>query len=122
MQAGERLLKLTSLGTDDIVQLSEEAETTHRALATAGRRAHGRRSHDQPTLGRSPLGQLRVPDSGQGAVPTEDYTTEPPSRVEEISAGRIAVKPSPRPLPDMERTWTQPDRPGERTTLLPQSS
>jgi NADPH:quinone reductase-like Zn-dependent oxidoreductase len=62
---------------------------------------------------------LRLQGSGQGAVPAEDYLAELPSLVNEISAGTITVSANTTPLADVERIWTQPEAPGERTVLVP---
>lgn len=62
---------------------------------------------------------FRLQGSGQGAVSTADYLAELPSLVEEIDAGRIAVKPRTAPLADVERIWACPETPGERTVLVP---
>ena len=62
---------------------------------------------------------FRLQGSGQGAVSTSTILAEPPSLVDEIKAGTIAVKPRTMPLADVERVWSEPDTPGERTVLVP---
>jgi NADPH:quinone reductase-like Zn-dependent oxidoreductase len=62
---------------------------------------------------------LRVQGNGQGAVSTQVYLGELPSLVEEIDAGTIQITPNTMPLADVETIWAQPDRPGERTVLVP---
>jgi NADPH:quinone reductase-like Zn-dependent oxidoreductase len=62
---------------------------------------------------------LRLQGNGQGAVSTAAYLAELPSLIHEINAGTITVKPSTVPLADVETVWTWPDRPGERTVLVP---
>ena len=62
---------------------------------------------------------LRLQGSGQGAISPDAYLAQLPPLVEEINAGAIVVKPNTMPLKDVERIWTQPDVPGERTVLLP---
>jgi len=62
---------------------------------------------------------LRLQGSGQGAISPDAYLAQVPPLVEEINAGAIVVKPNTMPLKDVERIWTQPDVPGERTVLLP---
>ena len=62
---------------------------------------------------------FRLQGNGQGAVSTAAYLAELPSLVREINTGRIAVKPNPVPLADVEAIWTRPDPPGERTVLVP---
>ncbi len=62
---------------------------------------------------------LRLQGNGQGAVSAAAYLAELPSLVHEINAGAITVKPSTVPLADVEAIWTRPDRPGERTVLVP---
>jgi len=62
---------------------------------------------------------FRLQGSGQGAVSTTVYLAELPSLVEEIGAGRIAVKTNTAPLADVEEIWAEPDVPGERTVLVP---
>ena len=62
---------------------------------------------------------LRLQGSGQGAVPAGDYLAELPALIDEINAGTIAVKANTMPLADVERAWTQPEVPGERTVLVP---
>jgi len=62
---------------------------------------------------------FRLQGSGQGAVSTAAYVAELPSLVDEIAAGTIAVTPRTMPLADVERIWSQPGAPGERTVLVP---
>jgi NADPH:quinone reductase-like Zn-dependent oxidoreductase len=62
---------------------------------------------------------LRIQGNGQGAVSAGAYLAELPSLVDEIIAGTIAVKPVTMPLADVAAIWTRPDRPGERTVLVP---
>ena len=56
---------------------------------------------------------------GQGAISTEAYLAELPRLVEEIQAGRIAVRVRPIALADVESAWHQADTAGERTVLIP---
>jgi hypothetical protein len=44
---------------------------------------------------------------------------ELPSLVEEITAGKIAVRANSVPLADVENAWTRNETPGERTVLVP---
>jgi NADPH:quinone reductase-like Zn-dependent oxidoreductase len=62
---------------------------------------------------------LRLQGNGQGAVSTKSYLAELPSLVDHITAGTIALKANPRPLAEVETIWGSPDRPGERTVLIP---
>ncbi len=62
---------------------------------------------------------LRLQGSGQGSLSGSAYLAELPSLVEELDAGTIAVNAVPRPLAEVETAWLHPDRPGERTVLLP---
>ncbi len=62
---------------------------------------------------------LRLQGNGQGAVSTAAYLAELPSLIHEINTGAITVKPRTVPLADVETIWIQPDRPGERTVLVP---
>jgi len=62
---------------------------------------------------------LRLQGSGQGAVSTRAYLAELRALIEEINESTIAVKANTMPLADVERIWTQPDEPGERTVLMP---
>jgi NADPH:quinone reductase-like Zn-dependent oxidoreductase len=62
---------------------------------------------------------LRVQGSGQGAVAPADYLAELPSLVAEIGDGSFALRARPLPLGDVEQVWSQGDRPGERTVLVP---
>jgi NADPH:quinone reductase-like Zn-dependent oxidoreductase len=62
---------------------------------------------------------LRIQGNGQGAVSARVYLAELPSLIEEIASGAIAVQPNSVPLADVERAWLEPDRPGERTVLVP---
>jgi len=45
---------------------------------------------------------LRIQGNGRGAVSAAAYLAELPSLVREINTGRIAVKPNPVPLADVE--------------------
>jgi NADPH:quinone reductase-like Zn-dependent oxidoreductase len=62
---------------------------------------------------------LRLQGNGQGAVSTQAYLAELPSLVDQIDAGKIALKANPKALADVERIWALTDRPGERTVLVP---
>jgi NADPH:quinone reductase-like Zn-dependent oxidoreductase len=62
---------------------------------------------------------LRIQGCGQGSVSPRAYLAELPSLVAEIDAGTIAVSARPVPLADVEAAWTAPERPGERTVLVP---
>ena len=62
---------------------------------------------------------LRLQGSGQGSVSRSAYLAELPSLVEELHAGTILVNPVRRPLAEVEAAWVSPDRPGERTVLVP---
>jgi len=62
---------------------------------------------------------LRVQGTGQGAVSAGAYLAELPSLIGEIDAGTLGVRPNCVPLADVERVWLEPDRPGERTVLVP---
>jgi NADPH:quinone reductase-like Zn-dependent oxidoreductase len=62
---------------------------------------------------------LRLQGAGQGAVSPAAYLAELPSLVEAIDSGTIAVHSKTVPLADVERAWTRPDQPGERTVLVP---
>ena len=62
---------------------------------------------------------LRIQGNGQGAVSTETYVAELPSLVDEINAGAIALRASPKPLADVHTIWATTDPPGERTVLIP---
>jgi NADPH:quinone reductase-like Zn-dependent oxidoreductase len=62
---------------------------------------------------------LRLQGNGQGAVSTQAYLAELPSLVDQIDAGRVALRANPKALADVEATWTSVDRPGERTVLVP---
>jgi hypothetical protein len=42
-----------------------------------------------------------------------------PSLVDEINAGAIALRASPKPLADVHTIWATTDPPGERTVLIP---
>lgn len=61
---------------------------------------------------------LRLQGNGQGAVSTRVYLAELPSLVSEIDAGAITVRPNPAPLAEVERVWSRPQAPGERTVLV----
>jgi NADPH:quinone reductase-like Zn-dependent oxidoreductase len=64
---------------------------------------------------------LRIQGNGQGAVSTAAYLGELPSLVEQIGAGTIGLQPRTRPLAEVETAWgAGPDRPGERTVLVPE--
>jgi len=62
---------------------------------------------------------FRLQGSGQGSVTPRGYLAELPSLLAEISAGTIAVRVNPVPLAAVEQAWTQPERPGQRTVLVP---
>jgi hypothetical protein len=62
---------------------------------------------------------LRLQGSGQGSVSPRGYLAELPSLLAEISAGTIAVQAVAVPLAHVERAWTTPDAPGQRTVLVP---
>ncbi len=62
---------------------------------------------------------LRLQGNGQGAVSTEAYLAQLPSLVDQINAGTIALKATPKPLADVETIWASTDQPGERTVLIP---
>ncbi len=62
---------------------------------------------------------LRIQGNGQGAVSTQAYLAELPSLVDEINAGAIALRPSPKPLADIDAIWATTDPPGERTVVIP---
>jgi NADPH:quinone reductase-like Zn-dependent oxidoreductase len=151
----ERLDGLTGLGADAVVQLTDDAETTSRALAAAAaevdlvidylwaeparrgmmailtERADRARRVDWvqigavagPTIELASVAlrsaNLRLLGSGQGAVSTAAYRGELPALVAEIETGAIEVRSIRRPLADVERIWTEPERPGERTVLIP---
>jgi NADPH:quinone reductase-like Zn-dependent oxidoreductase len=151
----ERLDALTSLGADDVVQLTDDAQETQRALAAAAAevdividylwgtpaqttimtllRARSDRSRALDWIQIGAIAgatielpsaalrsaNLRLQGNGQGAVSAEGYLAELPSLVDEIDAGAIALKPSPKPLADVQAVWATPDPPGERTVLIP---
>ncbi len=151
----ERLNALTSLGADGVVQLTDDAEATGRALgAAAGEvdividylwggpaqqaimallkaRSDRSRALDWiqigaiagPTIELPSVAlrsaNLRIQGNGQGAVSTETYVAELPSLVDEINAGAIALRASPKPLADVHTIWATTDPPGERTVLIP---
>jgi NADPH:quinone reductase-like Zn-dependent oxidoreductase len=150
-----RLNALTSVGADELVQLTDDDDATTAALAQAAAevdivvdylwgapaqraipalltaRADRSRALDWiqigaiagPTLELPSAAlrsaNLRIQGSGQGSVSPAGYLAELPSLIDEITAGRIAVKPKPMPLSDVERIWTQPEVPGERIVLVP---
>ncbi len=62
---------------------------------------------------------FRLQGSGQGSVTPRGYLAELPSLLAEIGAGTIAVRVNPVPLAAVEQAWTQPERPGQRTVLVP---
>ena len=62
---------------------------------------------------------LRIQGCGQGSVSPRAYLAELPSLVAEIDAGTIAVNARPVPLAEVEAAWTAPERPGQRTVLIP---
>jgi NADPH:quinone reductase-like Zn-dependent oxidoreductase len=151
----ERLDALTSLGADDVVQLTDDAEATQRALAAAAAevdividylwgtpaqttimtllRARSDRSRALdwiqigaiagPTIELPSVAlrsaNLRLQGNGQGAVSPEGYLAELPSLVDEIDAGAIALRPSPKRLADVHAVWAATDPPGQRTVLMP---
>jgi hypothetical protein len=50
---------------------------------------------------------FRLQGSGQGSVSPRTYLAELPSLVEEITAGKIAVRANSVPLVDVENAWTE---------------
>jgi NADPH:quinone reductase-like Zn-dependent oxidoreductase len=62
---------------------------------------------------------LRLQGTGQGAVSNETYLAELPSLVDQIKAGTITLKAKPQALADIHAIWTNTDKPGERTVLIP---
>jgi NADPH:quinone reductase-like Zn-dependent oxidoreductase len=62
---------------------------------------------------------LRLQGNGQGAVSTETYLGELPALIDEIDRGTIALHTSSAPLADVETVWSAPERPGQRTVLIP---
>lgn len=150
-----RLDALTAAGADELVQLTDDDETTSRNLAAAAAEADivldylwakpaqrammallTQRSDRSRELNWIQIGavagptielpsvilrsaNLRLQGNGQGAVSTEVYLDELPSLVEAIDTGAITVNPHPVPLADVERVWTLPDPPNQRTVLLP---
>jgi NADPH:quinone reductase-like Zn-dependent oxidoreductase len=151
----ERLAALTSLGADDVVQLTDDAQETQRALAAAAAevdividylwgapaqttittllRARSDRSRALdwiqvgaiagPTIELPSVAlrsaNLRLQGNGQGAVSAEGYLAELPSLIDEIGAGAITLRPSPRALADVRAAWDTTDPPGVRTVLMP---
>jgi NADPH:quinone reductase-like Zn-dependent oxidoreductase len=64
---------------------------------------------------------FRLQGNGQGAVSPAAYMAELPSLVEQIRAGTIGLQPRTRALGEIETAWgAGPDRPGERTVLVPE--
>jgi NADPH:quinone reductase-like Zn-dependent oxidoreductase len=148
-----RLETLTQ--ADDVVQLTDDADATSKALAAAAAEADivldylwGKpteqaivalltaRSDRSRPLDWIQIGSVAGPDirlpsaalrsaalrlqgSGQGSVSPRAYGAELPSLIDEITAGSIAVQPSPVPLADVERAWATQDAAGERTVLIP---
>jgi hypothetical protein len=47
------------------------------------------------------------------------YLAELPSLVDEIEAGTIGIRANTFSLAEVERVWTRPEVPGERTVLMP---
>jgi hypothetical protein len=62
---------------------------------------------------------LRLEGTGQGAVSTDGLLAELASLIDAIDTGTIAVRPNTVPLANVERVWTRPDPPGERTVITP---
>jgi NADPH:quinone reductase-like Zn-dependent oxidoreductase len=62
---------------------------------------------------------LRIQGVGQGAVSTAAYREELPSLAAEINAGVFTIDTRTAPLENVERIWTTPETPGERTVLIP---
>jgi NADPH:quinone reductase-like Zn-dependent oxidoreductase len=62
---------------------------------------------------------LRLQGVGQGAVSTTAYRDELPALAAEINAGAITISVRAAPLSDVERIWTTPEIPGQRTVLIP---
>lgn len=60
---------------------------------------------------------IRIQGNGQGSTSAADYVAELPSLVEQIDAGRIAVRPRTLPLSEVEAAWLENDAPGARTVL-----
>jgi NADPH:quinone reductase-like Zn-dependent oxidoreductase len=150
-----RLAALAAIGADEVVQLTDDADATARALGAAAAevdividylwgkpaqaaipallRARSDRSRALnwiqigavagPTLELPSVvlrsANFRLQGAGQGAVSPQTYRAELPSLVEEIDRGTIAATASVRPLAEVEPIWTEPERPGERTVLVP---
>jgi NADPH:quinone reductase-like Zn-dependent oxidoreductase len=64
---------------------------------------------------------LRIQGNGQGAVSTQGYLAELPALIDEIGAGGLDITARPVPLHDVEAAWATPDRPGQRTVIVPRS-
>jgi len=64
---------------------------------------------------------LRIQGNGQGAVSTQGYLAELPGLIDEIGAGGLEITARPVPLHDIEAAWATPDRPGQRTVIVPRS-
>ena len=60
---------------------------------------------------------FRLQGNGQGAVSLRGYVAELPSLIEEIAAGRLAVRPVAVPLRDVESAWVAPPATGHRTVI-----
>ena len=62
---------------------------------------------------------LRLQGCGQGSISADVYRAELPSLVEAISAGALAVKTRVAPLAEVQRVFSEPDVPVERTVFVP---
>ena len=62
---------------------------------------------------------FRLQGSGQGSVSPARYLAELPSLIEEINAGRIAVRRGRAALADVENAWGRNETAGVRTVLVP---
>ncbi|HTX11416.1 MAG TPA: zinc-binding alcohol dehydrogenase family protein [Solirubrobacteraceae bacterium] len=151
----ERLNALTTVGADQVVQLTDDTDGTGKALAEAAAdadividylwgkpaqhaimallTARSDRSRQLnwiqigaiagPTLELPSVAlrsaNLRLQGNGQGAVSPAAYLAQLPSLVDQIRAGTIGLRASPKPLSDVETVWASADQPGERTVLVP---
>jgi NADPH:quinone reductase-like Zn-dependent oxidoreductase len=62
---------------------------------------------------------FRLQGNGQGAVSSAAYLAELPSLIDEIDRGNIKVTARIVPLSEVEEAWLVPDKPGERTVVVP---